>query len=168
MTSPPPAHRMASTRKPPVSGTSDLFAISVLRSNSPQSDLHPNPARPDLASIVRISRPPSLAVFLESELQNKHQHDKNPISVSATSPIGLLPLDPRTGGVISLIIAAALGIKPRGLLTPRQAEKVAILTQARTAGICLHAVTGDALPRRAAVTGFCETFLPPLAAALVG
>jgi hypothetical protein len=54
MTSPPPAHRMASTRKPPVSGTSDLFAISVLRSNSPQSDLHTNPARTELGASLQI------------------------------------------------------------------------------------------------------------------
>ncbi len=45
MTRPPPAQRMAPTREPPVSGTSDLVAISVLRSTSPQSDLHANHAR---------------------------------------------------------------------------------------------------------------------------
>jgi hypothetical protein len=44
MTGPPPAHRMAPTRNPPVSGTSDPVAISVLRSNSPHFDLHTNPA----------------------------------------------------------------------------------------------------------------------------
>jgi transposase len=46
------------------------------------------------------------------------------------SPVGTLPLDPRTGGVISPIIAAALCIKPRDVLTPRQAEKVDVLKQA--------------------------------------
>jgi hypothetical protein len=46
------------------------------------------------------------------------------------SPVAILPLDPRTGGAISPIIAATLCIKPRGLLTPRQAEKVDILKQA--------------------------------------
>jgi hypothetical protein len=56
MTRPPPARRMAITRKPPVSGTSDLLAISVLRSNSPQSDLHANPARPELASARQANR----------------------------------------------------------------------------------------------------------------
>jgi transposase len=45
------------------------------------------------------------------------------------SPVGTLPLDPRTGGVISPIIAAALCIKPRGLLTPPQADKVNVLKQ---------------------------------------
>ena len=51
-------------------------------------------------------------------------------ATDAPSPDSILPLDPRTGGVISPIIAAALCIKPRGLLTPRQAEKVDILKQA--------------------------------------
>jgi hypothetical protein len=36
-------------------------------------------------------------------------------------PIGILPAGPRTGGVISPIIAAALCIKRRGFLTPHQA-----------------------------------------------
>jgi transposase len=47
-----------------------------------------------------------------------------------SSLAGVPRLDPRTGGVISPIIAATLCIKPRGLLTPRQAEKVDILKQA--------------------------------------
>jgi hypothetical protein len=54
---------MASTRKPPVSGTSDLLAISIPRSNSPQADLHPNPARPDLWSMLRIFRAAAMANF---------------------------------------------------------------------------------------------------------
>jgi transposase len=54
------------------------------------------------------------------------------VAMKPTSPstVGTLPLDPRTGGVISPIVAAALCIKPRGLLTPRQAEKVDVLKQA--------------------------------------
>jgi Transposase len=55
-------------------------------------------------------------------------------------PIGILPLDPRTGGVISPIIAAALCIKPRGLLTPHQAEKVDILKQALPAFACMRSL----------------------------
>jgi hypothetical protein len=47
MSRPRPAHGIGPTRKPAVSGNSDLLAISVLRSNSPQSDLHTNPARTD-------------------------------------------------------------------------------------------------------------------------
>ena len=43
---------------------------------------------------------------------------------------GMLPLDPRIGAAISPIVAAALCIKPRGMLTQRQAEKVDILKQA--------------------------------------
>jgi hypothetical protein len=49
--------------------------------------------------------------------------------------------------VVSPIVAAALCIKPRGLLAPRQAEKIDVLKQS---DICLHAVTGDAFPRPAA------------------
>jgi Transposase len=52
------------------------------------------------------------------------------------SPAGVLPLDPRTGGVISPIIAAALFIKLLGLLTPRQPEKVDILEQALPVFAC--------------------------------
>jgi len=46
-----------------------------------------------------------------------------------SSTIGTLPLDPRTGAVISPIVAAALCIKPRGLLTQHQADKVDVLKQ---------------------------------------
>jgi transposase len=56
------------------------------------------------------------------------------------APAGVLPLDPRTGGVISSIIAAALCIKPRSLLTPRQAEKVDILKQALPAFTCMRSL----------------------------
>jgi hypothetical protein len=42
----------------------------------------------------------------------------------------MLPLDPRTGAVISPVVAAALCIKRRNLLTGRQAEKVDLLKEA--------------------------------------
>lgn len=50
------------------------------------------------------------------------------------------PLDPRTGGVISPIVAAALCIKPRGLLTPRQAENVDVLKQALPIFACMRSL----------------------------
>ena len=56
------------------------------------------------------------------------------------SPVGILPLDPRTGGVISPIIAAALCIKPRSLLTPRQAKKVDVLKQALPVFACMRSL----------------------------
>jgi transposase len=56
------------------------------------------------------------------------------------APVGTLPLDPRTGGVISPIIAAVLCIKPRGLLTPRQAEKVDVLKQALPIFACMRSL----------------------------
>jgi len=40
------------------------------------------------------------------------------------------PIDPATGHLISPIVAAALCIKPRGVLTRRQAVKVAVLKAA--------------------------------------
>jgi hypothetical protein len=40
--------------------------------------------------------------------------------------------DPGTGHMISSVVAAALGIKPRGLLTDRQAGKVNALKQGST------------------------------------
>jgi transposase len=57
-----------------------------------------------------------------------------------TSPVGSLPLDPRTGGVISPIVAAALCIKPRGLLTLRQSEKVDVLKQALPIFACMRSL----------------------------
>jgi transposase len=57
-----------------------------------------------------------------------------------TSTVGTLPLDPRTGGVISPIVAAALCIKPRGLLTPRQAEQVDVLKQALPIFVCMRSL----------------------------
>ena len=56
------------------------------------------------------------------------------------APVGTLPLDPRTGGLISPIVAAALCIKPRGLLTRRQAEKVAVLKQTLPMFACMRAL----------------------------
>ena len=41
-----------------------------------------------------------------------------------------MPRDPRTGGVISPIVAAALCVKPRGMLTARQQAKVEVLKAA--------------------------------------
>ncbi len=38
-----------------------------------------------------------------------------------------MPRDPPTGGLISLIVAAALCVKPRGMLTESQKAKVAVL-----------------------------------------
>jgi transposase len=54
--------------------------------------------------------------------------------------VGTLPLDPRTGGVISPIVAAALCIKPRGLLTLPQAEKVDVLKQALPIFACMRSL----------------------------
>jgi transposase len=56
------------------------------------------------------------------------------------SPVGILPLDPRAGGVISPIVAAALCIKPRGLLTLHQAEKVDVLKQALPMFACMRSL----------------------------
>jgi hypothetical protein len=53
---------------------------------------------------------------------------------------GTLPLDAQTGGVISPIVAGALCIKPRGLLTSRQAEKVDILKQALPIFACMRSL----------------------------
>jgi transposase len=54
--------------------------------------------------------------------------------------LGTLPLDPQTGAEISPIIAAALCIKPRGLLTPRQVEKVDVLKQALPMFACMRSL----------------------------
>ena len=56
------------------------------------------------------------------------------------APVGTLPLDPWTGGLISPIVAAALCIKPRGLLTRRQAEKVDVLKQTLPMFACMRAL----------------------------
>ncbi len=56
------------------------------------------------------------------------------------APVGTLPIDPRTGGVISPIVAAALCIKPRSLLTRRQAEKVDVLKQTLPIFACMRSL----------------------------
>ena len=56
------------------------------------------------------------------------------------APVGSLPLDRRTGAVISPIVAAALCIKPRGLLTLRQSEKVDVLKQALPIFACMRSL----------------------------
>jgi hypothetical protein len=56
------------------------------------------------------------------------------------TPVGTLPLDRWTGGLILPIVAAALCIKPRGLLTRRQAEKVDVLKQTLPMFACMRAL----------------------------
>jgi transposase len=56
------------------------------------------------------------------------------------STVGTLPLDPPTGAVISPIVAAELCIKPRGMLTPQQAEKVDVLKQALPIFACMRSL----------------------------
>jgi len=55
-------------------------------------------------------------------------------------PTGTLPLDPRTGAVTSPVVAAALCIKPRRLLTWHQSEKVAVLKQALPMFGCMRSL----------------------------
>lgn len=64
------------------------------------------------------------------------------VEVTPTPPsmVGTLPLDLRTGAVISPIVAAALCIKPRGMLTPRQVEKVDVLKQALPVFACMRSL----------------------------
>jgi hypothetical protein len=54
-----------------------------------------------------------------------------------------MPRDPSTGALISSIAAAALCVKPRGMLTESQQAKVAVIA-ARLRG---DASAGDAFPR---------------------
>ena len=54
--------------------------------------------------------------------------------------IGTLPLDPRTGAVISPIVAAALCIKPRRMLTQHQAEKVDVLKHELPVFACMRSL----------------------------
>jgi hypothetical protein len=65
---------------------------------------------------------------------------KTEMKPTPSSPAGVLPLDPRTGGVISPIVAAALCRKPRGLLTFHQAEKVDILKQTLPIFACMRSL----------------------------
>ena len=59
-----------------------------------------------------------------------------------SAPVGTLPLDPWTGGLIMIspIVAAALCIKPRGVLTRRQPEKVDVLKQTLPMFACMRAL----------------------------
>ena len=57
-----------------------------------------------------------------------------------SSTIGTVPLDPRTGAVISPIVAAALCIKPLGMLTQHQAEKVDVLKQELPIFACMRSL----------------------------
>jgi hypothetical protein len=59
---------MATARKLPVSGTSDLFAISVPRSNSPLSDLHTNPARTEYGDQLMVKEIPRLTLKCHYDL----------------------------------------------------------------------------------------------------
>jgi hypothetical protein len=78
---------------------------------------------------------------LERLLANWRRADKvrrnvAPSSTSETTPSTATPirvLDPATGHVISPVVAAALCMKPRGMLTPDQARKVDALKQAAPA-----------------------------------
>ena len=56
------------------------------------------------------------------------------------STVGILPLDPRTGAVISPIVAAALCVKPRRMLTQRQVEKVDLLKQELPIFACMRSL----------------------------
>jgi transposase len=47
-----------------------------------------------------------------------------------SSKLPVMPRDPSTGGLISSIVAAALCVKPRGMLTESQKAKVAVLKSA--------------------------------------
>jgi transposase len=66
-----------------------------------------------------------LKVWREAE---NIQPDEPPPDVDVSEPVR----DPETGHMISSVVAAALCIKPRGLLTDRQARKVNALKQGST------------------------------------
>jgi hypothetical protein len=66
-----------------------------------------------------------LKVWRETE---NIQPDEPPPDVDVSEPVR----DPETGHMISSVVAAALCIKPRGLLTDRQARKVNALKQGST------------------------------------
>jgi hypothetical protein len=60
-------------------------------------------------------------------------------SASAPAPLKICTtriLDPATGHVISPVVAAALCMKPRGMLTPDQARKVDVLKQPSSNAPC--------------------------------
>jgi hypothetical protein len=50
-----------------------------------------------------------------------------PLETRCYSELPVMPRDPSTGGLISSIVAAALCVKPRGMLTDSQQAKVAVL-----------------------------------------
>ena len=50
-----------------------------------------------------------------------------PLGTPCYSELPVMPRDPSTGGLISSIVAAALCVKPRGMLTESQQAKVAVL-----------------------------------------
>jgi hypothetical protein len=50
-----------------------------------------------------------------------------PLETPCYSELPVMPRDPSTGGLISSIVAAALCVKPRGMLTESQQAKVAVL-----------------------------------------
>jgi Transposase len=53
--------------------------------------------------------------------------DAAPLETPGSSQPPVMPRDPSTGGLISSIVAAALCVKPRGMLTESQKAKVAVL-----------------------------------------
>ena len=53
--------------------------------------------------------------------------DAAPRETPGSSQLPVMPRDPSTGGLISSIVAAALCVKPRGMLTESQKAKVAVL-----------------------------------------
>jgi hypothetical protein len=118
-----------------------------------------------------------LKVWREAE---NIQLDEPPPDMDVSEPVR----DPETGHMISSVVAAALCIKPRGLLTDRQAGKVDALKQARrylpqcvawpcastascAAGTQRHWTNGSTMPstpssRRSCVSqAFCAGTLTP-------
>jgi hypothetical protein len=53
--------------------------------------------------------------------------DAAPPEAPCSSQLPVMPRDPSTGGLLSSIVAAALCVKPRGMLTESQKAKVAVL-----------------------------------------
>ena len=69
------------------------------------------------------------------------------VSPAITTSLPLRALDPAAGSAISPIVGAALCIKPRGLLTARQAAEV-VSPEERFTRFCRHARAGDAISGR--------------------
>lgn len=80
------------------------------------------------------------------------QPDEPPPDMDVSEPVR----DPHTGHMISSVVAAALCIKPRGLLTDRQAGKVNALKQGLD-GLRHNAWPGHALQRHLAQQGLGGT-----------